>query len=361
MSVSDYFAADYGEARGKFLDAALSAGASIASHQHPQPGPDGEPLFVDVARIGPDDADKMFMTISATHGVEGFCGSGVQIGSLKEGIHRNLPDGAALVMVHALNPYGFAWLRRTTEEGIDLYRNFMDFTQPLPENPVYDLLAQALVPREWSGPAREQADKAITEYVQVHGMVAFANEVPIGQYKYPFSLFYGGLAPTWSNRLFVKIAEEHLNGRRAVAAIDYHTGLGSYGDGELLCFHQIDGEAFRRAQQWWGERVASVYSGKSVAYAITGGLFQWLEVALKDVEFTATTYEFGTRPALVVLDALRGDNWLHNYGDPTSGEAVEIKRKIRDAFYCDEDEWRESVWKQSVVAQDAALRNLALS
>ena len=32
------------------------------------------------------------------------------------------PD-LAVMMVHAINPYGFAWLRRTTEEGVDLNRN----------------------------------------------------------------------------------------------------------------------------------------------------------------------------------------------------------------------------------------------
>ena len=35
-----------------------------------------------------------------------------------------LPDDAAIVIVHVLNPYGMAWLRRVNENNVDLNRNF---------------------------------------------------------------------------------------------------------------------------------------------------------------------------------------------------------------------------------------------
>ncbi|MEJ0064575.1 MAG: DUF2817 domain-containing protein [Caulobacteraceae bacterium] len=59
-------------------------------------------------------------------------------------------------MIHAINPYGFAWLRRVTEENIDLNRNWIDFSQPPPANPGYDELADAaraprMDPREPEG------------------------------------------------------------------------------------------------------------------------------------------------------------------------------------------------------------------
>jgi beta-lactamase class A len=56
---------------------------------------------------------------SATHGIEGFCGSGCQIDWLLEGGPTRLPDGVAALIVHAVNPFGFAWLRRVTEENVD--------------------------------------------------------------------------------------------------------------------------------------------------------------------------------------------------------------------------------------------------
>ena len=32
----------------------------------------------------------------------------------------------ALVLLHALNPFGVAWVRRANEENVDLNRNFLD-------------------------------------------------------------------------------------------------------------------------------------------------------------------------------------------------------------------------------------------
>src|SRR4026209_2085849 len=72
------FAASYSEARDKFLAAARVAGATTYRYDNPRKGPKGEALSTDVARLGPDDASRVVVTISRTHGVEGYCGSGFQ-------------------------------------------------------------------------------------------------------------------------------------------------------------------------------------------------------------------------------------------------------------------------------------------
>lgn len=71
---------------------------------------------------------------SATHGVEGFAGSACILDLLRTGAARELPPDTALLLVHAINPWGFAWIRRTTAEGVDLNRNFVDFSGPLRED-----------------------------------------------------------------------------------------------------------------------------------------------------------------------------------------------------------------------------------
>jgi len=135
------FSTTYAEARDKFLSAARAAGASLVAHIHPETGPDGGELATDCAWIGPEAARSVLLLVSGTHGIEGFCGSGAQIDWLNRGEAAQLgPDRAAL-LVHALNPYGFAWARRVTHENVDLNRNFVDFAVPRPANPDYDLLA----------------------------------------------------------------------------------------------------------------------------------------------------------------------------------------------------------------------------
>ena len=60
------FAADYSEARDKFLAAARVAGAVTYRYDNPAKGPRGEALSTDVARLGPDDVSRAVVTISST-------------------------------------------------------------------------------------------------------------------------------------------------------------------------------------------------------------------------------------------------------------------------------------------------------
>src|SRR6516225_9551772 len=98
---------------------------------------------------------------SGTHGVEGFCGSGCQTGYLNDRLYEALSSKSAVILVHALNPFGFAWLRRVNEDNIDVNRNFHDFRKPLPSSEAYEQLHGWLVPGDWTGPQREKADAAL--------------------------------------------------------------------------------------------------------------------------------------------------------------------------------------------------------
>ena len=125
VNVTDCFSDSYVEARRRFLDTARSAGATITSYRHPLPGPDGEDIATDVARIGASGARNILAVGSGTHGVEGYCGSGVQAALMCEDIASDLPDDTALIFIHAINPWGFAWGRRVNEDNVDLNRNFL--------------------------------------------------------------------------------------------------------------------------------------------------------------------------------------------------------------------------------------------
>src|SRR5258708_16427516 len=115
MKTSEYFSADYAEARRKFREAAQGAGARVESRVNDAArGPAGEALATDVAWLGPADAARVLVTISGTHGAEGFAGAGIQTGSFRSGVARELPQDTALLAIHAINPYGFAWMRRVT-------------------------------------------------------------------------------------------------------------------------------------------------------------------------------------------------------------------------------------------------------
>jgi hypothetical protein len=84
MNLDACFAQTYAEARGCSWPRPRPAGLDAHAHRHPLLGRDGEELAVDVARFGAADAQRLLIVSSGCHGVEGFCGSGVQVALLRD-------------------------------------------------------------------------------------------------------------------------------------------------------------------------------------------------------------------------------------------------------------------------------------
>jgi hypothetical protein len=338
------FSTDYGEARTRFRRAAETAGGKLRSYDNPNRGPSGETLACDCAWFGPENAGKVLAIMSGTHGVEGFCGSAVQLDWLEEGHAAALPPGHAALLIHAINPYGFAWIRRVTEENVDLNRNFIDFAGALPENPAYDELADALVPAALSGAAFAAAEAKIAEFRARKGDAAFHAARSAGQYRHKDGIFYGGAGPTWARRAEEAIiADYRLAARRHVAMIDLHTGLGPFGYGELIVMPAADSAHGRRLQDWY-DCVSTMGDPNSPATTRSGLGPQLWEERLGE-RATIATLEYGTRPRWTVFSALRADAWLHAYTnvDWNAAETRRIKADLKDAFFPDSAAWREMV------------------
>lgn len=85
-----------GACRNARKDFIAGCGGDSISRVHPQPGPDGKPLFCDSAAFGPREAARAVLVIG---------------GRPDEGLIEALPKGARLVMVHALDPFARAFGR----------------------------------------------------------------------------------------------------------------------------------------------------------------------------------------------------------------------------------------------------------
>jgi hypothetical protein len=192
MNSAESFSATYAEARASFRQTAEAAGGALERFPNPNRGPDGGDLSTDVAWFGPQSAERVLVMVSGTHGVEGFCGSGAQVDWLRRGEQAALPAGTAALLVHAINPYGFAWLRRVTEENIDLNRNWIDFAGGAPANPGYDELADAAVPEAWTAESQIASGRVLRAYGEAHGAMALQQALSGGQYNHDTGVFYGG-------------------------------------------------------------------------------------------------------------------------------------------------------------------------
>ena len=345
------FSSSYAEARAKFIQVSEGAGLVVESHLHPLKGRDGEALAMDVVRDGPPDADCLLVLSSACHGVEGFCGSGVQIAALGDTAWREHTKarGLAVLYVHALNPYGFSHLRRTTHENVDLNRNFQDFSKALPLNEAYRAVEPLLLPDDWPPSPANRA--ATATYLKAHGEAAYQAAITRGQHEFEDGLFFGGTAPAWSNRTVRGVLRAHGCRATRLAWIDIHTGLGPSGVGERIFAGHDDAAAVQRARDWWGgggkTPVTSIYDGSSTSAFLTGLMWESAYEECPQAQYTGIAMEYGTVAVLEVLDALRGDHWLHRHPEASPELARQIKQRMRDAFYIDTDAWKEQVLRQA--------------
>lgn len=355
MDLQQHFSKNYAQARERFLQSAGSSGLAVRSFVMPdRKGALGETLATDVARFGPDDASKLLIVTSGIHGVEGFCGSGCQSAMLADDtlLARAQRAGVSLLFVHAVNPFGFSWLRRVNEDNVDVNRNFADFDGRLAQNRTYAELEPLLLPAAW--PPDAQSAAGLQAWIDEHGVDRYAQAVFQGQYRSPLGMFFGGGAPTWSNRTVREIVRTEGAGAREIGWIDLHTGLGPRGHGEKVFIGRDD--ELDRARAWWGSDVIPTRRDDSVMYEIQGPMVTILAEECPSALATTIALEFGTVPLLRMIDALRADHFCwRDGGVPSTELRTSAATELKDCFYVEAADWQGMVAGQARTAVVQAL------
>lgn len=340
-----HFSNTYAEAQSKFIAACEKAGAQGESFPNPRLSPEGGALATEVAWFGPREAKRVLVVISGTHGLEGFCGSGCQIGWVNSGGPAHLPNGVAVLLVHLINPYGAAWMQRETEESVNLNRNFLDFSKPLPKSHLHSEIYEALMCPDIQGPRYDAAQAQIAEFQARHGEAGYQKAIFGGQYDHPKGINFGGVEATWANRTLTAILKKYLSAAREVISLDYHTGLGPYGYATLITFCPPDAQMFKRAASWFGATVMAVQGDKDAPIAgHTGG---GVIAALPHADVTPVTVEYGTYDVERECRVAVRDLWLRNFGKRQSAVGADIIAELREYFYPDAANWKEMVWYRS--------------
>lgn len=198
-------------------------------------GPDGETLAMDTFWYGDSQADHLLVLSSGMHGVEGPAGSNAQRAWLRQKLSEDLPENVAILIVHAINPWGFAHGARTNENNVDLNRNFLPSDYERAHPPETETYHDALTLKDLSAEGLQQANEKIRGLMERDGP-RFLTLASGGQSLFPDGLNYMGAEPQWSTDTLRAVFKTHLPGRKSVLSIDLHTGLGPYGMPHLLNF-----------------------------------------------------------------------------------------------------------------------------
>jgi hypothetical protein len=348
---ADYFSPDYAVACERFRAAARRSGAAFEALSIGARGPASEPLTIDVARLGSPAAQRVLLHVSGVHGVEAFAGAAVQLAALGE--PPVPPAGCALVLVHVLNPFGMAWLRRANENNVDLNRNFLKPGEPWRGAPeLYRRIDALLNPR--SKPARDFFHLRLALRALRHGVQPLKQAIAEGQYEFPQGLFYGGDALQPGPAALLEWLKRNLASASYLFALDLHTGLGAMG-GEMLILEpgmgatdpQTLGAAIERAL------IDPGASGEQ-PYRIRGGLGSALPDCLPEARIDYILQELGTRAPDVVLRALRDENRWHHYGSRSLTHPAKLA--LREALCPAARDWRAQAVEQGLALIRAAAR-----
>lgn len=343
MTHADAFSPDYTAARTRFVRAAMERGAALSSHPLTATAPSGDALSIDVAALGPMAASTVVIVSSGLHGVEGFFGSAVQLAWLARGV--DVPADVRVILVHALNPFGFAWRRRTNEHNVDLNRNFLtDRTAirsqaHLESQAIYDRLSPFLNPPSPPPHFEAYTAKAAVWATRV-GLKRLQRALPIGQYVQPRGLFFGGTGAEPSAVVVRNAIGEWMRGARLAVHLDLHSGLGTWGQEQWL----IDDVAGSPRAEWatrhFGPNVRA--SDDRVVYRAQGTMTSDLRSRLLECEYLGITAEFGTYSGMRVLGALRAENRANFYATPESAAYERAKRQLVETFAPASVAWRET-------------------
>jgi hypothetical protein len=344
------FARDFVQSRDRFLAAAVRVGAALTNISHPLKGSQGENLATDVARIGSTEADRLVVLITGVHGVEHYAGSACVCDWLQGGGAASLPADMALLVIHAINPWGAAYYRRYTEDNIDLARNFLDFSEAFPDSPSYEKVHPRLMQI-----AEGEAAGVVYQLYEELGERDAIDSLMSGQYQYPEGFSFGGHAPTWAHRTVKAILQDHSRSASKFCIVEFHSGLGPWG--EVIPVSMQQGTDLERVKRFFGDNI--------IAPRVDGGTHSarghttdgYIKI-LGERELTSIVVEFGTYPPATSLPVLLEDHRVHANG-LVETEAGRTVAEANLEMHCPKDsDWQEQVLKRGTQIINASIKGL---
>ena len=369
-----YFSKDYGQARSRFLDAAsrFAERDSLAIvRTFNVPSRKDSELFTDSLFLPAKSRKQtLFLLVSGVHGVEAYLGSALQLMFLEEILPLVDRERTGVLMLHVMNPFGFKYCRRNTENNVNLNRNFAPADSLFQtENAGYERVA-ALVD------AREPAGGPLESFLKAGGLIAdcllrrgfsgaeLNQALAQGQYRHPKGLEFGGFKREPQVEHFTEIAREAMKGYEEIVLFDLHTGLG-----ERYQLHVIpvDEPAARDAKllakffDFEKDKDLFAYTPSDTAgfYKTYGDLNTLIPAMAEAGQRTlALTFEFGTLgnnlyTKIDVLGRLMAENRGFHHGYTSDAAKEKTEARILEQFYPGEDEWKKNavrrtreVWKR---------------
>jgi hypothetical protein len=356
------FCADYAADRAAFVAAvdgfAKRTGRRLQLHTHCVDR--AHDLRVTAAELAAARPERLYVLCIGIHGIEGYAGSAIARHLLETLFARLDPASTSLLLVHAVNPHGFANFVRVNARNVDLNRNCAVPGEALFEtdSTAYASLSGLLAPQRPHGtPLVERArfQAGLLSALLEHGAPTLRQASLAGQYIDPRGIFFGGSRVEPEIAFFQSLYEDLARAHHEVLLTDLHTGYGVRGEAYAL-FGRADSASVRALT----ERGVSDAGGHDKTYTVHGDLvgycYQTAKRVRPDGTFNGLVIEVGTN-GLSVLDQLRdlytvvSENRMRQLGVLDSA----VRAQFRELFYPSSAEWRDRAVRVGGLAVERVL------
>jgi predicted deacylase len=372
-SAVDYYPANYDASKARFIRSASELERAYRGVQLEQIVVGSENLSIDTVFIPAQQTPRnLIILTSGNHGPEGYAGSALQELFTKEVLPSLDLHHTGILMIHALNPWGFKHDRRGTENNVNLNRNF-DVSPTLfqTRNDAYDELRTLLelegkVTNACAFPAKDLLLRMI--FRKDVTQQSLTEAIGKGQYTSPLGINYGGHDFEPQTLAIIRLLARVAAPYPAIFHVDLHTGLGKKGVLHVMTkrgMNDVSTSALRKL--FTGPNDSNHYAltppEAEGFYEIFGDYANILSKLFTEPTriIVGVTAEFGTvgnglKGKIVTINRLIRENQGFNYGYLNSEVERSVKQKYRELFFPSDPKWRARTLANGKYLLDTVLK-----
>ena len=325
-------------------------------------------LTIDFCFIpGSKKADKIIILSSGVHGVEGYTGSAVQLFFMDNYINKELLEKTSVLLIHSVNPYGFKYTRRVTENNVDLNRNSgIDKELYQTKNEGYSKVFDLINPKEKANPGsianRFFFVKAIKNIIK-ESMPVLRQAVLQGQYEFPEGMYYGGNDFEPQIESLVPIIDTICNPYKIVFAIDLHTAYGERG--KLHLFPNPVEESVKKRMEIIFEGFQIDWGDSDDFYTYSGDFAGYIGKVNNDKVFIPMLFEYGTMDSQTTIGSIKSlhvmilENQGEQYGFESEEDMKKVKNDFMEMYYPSSDAWKSHIIDETKIIFDKSLKQFS--
>ncbi len=356
---TSYYPESYTLARENFHALSQSAAQmfeNVKVFQIEVPSDSDPNLTVDICYIpAQEDSLNLLILSSGVHGVEGYVGHAVQWFFADYYLDPSLVQNTGVLLIHAVNPHGFKYTRRVTENNVDLNRNSPS-TDDLfaTKNPgyvqVFDLINPQKKVRRSSLENRFFFVKAINE-IRKASLPVLRQAVLQGQYEFPRGLYFGGNQPEPQIDSLKPLVAQLAQPYNKVKLIDLHTGYGERG--RLHFFpNPMEDEQKQRLEALYDGFVID-WGDSDDFYTVTGDFAGFVGHVIGEKEYYPMLFEYGTLNSQTTMGSLKSihimilENQGHQHGFASQKDSIRVKNDLMEMYNPSSENWRNYIMDQT--------------